>query len=345
MNPPAAVRGLAGRVWYGEHWLGVLLLPLSAVYRAGLGVRRLARRLRPAKPLGIPVIVVGNLTVGGTGKTPLVIHLAGLLQSRGHRVGIVSRGYRARVARFPHSVGEDDDASAVGDEPKLIAQETGCPVVIAPRRREAALHLMENFGVDLVLSDDGLQHSALPRALEIIVVDGDRKFGNGRLLPAGPLREPVSRLDGADYVVVNNASPAGTPAKAGVRSNRMTVHPCAFRHLPSGRREPADYFNGQPIHACAGIGNPQRFFNALISLGIEVRPHEFPDHHTYHPGDLLFDDGLAVVMTAKDGVKCAAFAHSGAEALQNVWIAEAETRLDADFEKELLNRIEALIHG
>jgi len=380
---PAAVRGLAGRVWYGGHWLGVLLAPLSGVYRAVLGVRRLARRLRPAKPLAAPVVVVGNLTAGGTGKTPLVIHLARRLQARGRRVGVVSRGYRARVGRFPHRVSESDDAFAVGDEPKLIAQETGCPVVIAPRRREAALVLARHCDVEVVLSDDGLQHSALPRALEIVVVDGDRQFGNGRLLPAGPLREPVSRLDEADYVVVNVGDKAadggarhshsvrpvdagkgaddavasvGGDARAGKNvgasgadplSNapQMRVRLSSFRHLVSGRRESVGHFDGQRVHACAGIGNPRRFFDSLARAGIEVRRHEFPDHYVWRAEDVLFNDDLPVVMTAKDGVKCAALAHSGAEALQPVWIAEIETRLDAGFEEALLSRIEALIHG
>ncbi|MDD9805673.1 MAG: tetraacyldisaccharide 4'-kinase [Gammaproteobacteria bacterium] len=383
MRWSAAVRGLAGRVWYGGHWLGVLLSPLSAVYRVGLNARRLARRRLPAKPLAVPVVVVGNLTVGGTGKTPLVIHLAKLLQARGRRVGVVSRGYRARVAGFPHRVGDGDDAFAVGDEPKLIAQETGCPVVIAPRRREAALVLARHCDVEVVLSDDGLQHSALPRALEIVVVDGDRKFGNGRLLPAGPLREPVSRLDEVDYVVVNVGGNAGAvgavhgdsanPVAGGAGADdavvnvggnaeaggdvgaggadpssgapQMSVRLSSFRHLVTGRREPVGHFGGQSVHACAGIGNPRRFFDSLACAGIEVRRHEFPDHHAWRVRDLLFDDGLPVVMTAKDGVKCAALAHSGAEALQPVWIAETETRLDAGFEKTLLNRIEALIHG
>lgn len=404
MSLPAAVRGLAGRVWYGGHWLGVLLAPLSAVYRAALGARRLARRLRPARPLPVPVVVVGNLSVGGTGKTPLVIHLARRLQARGRRVGVVSRGYRAKVRRFPHRVSEGDDAFAVGDEPKLIAQETGCPVVIAPRRREAALVLARHCDVEVVLSDDGLQHSALLREMEIVVVDGDRQFGNGRLLPAGPLREPVSRLDEVDYVVVNvgaggdcavgnvggdaradgavhgnpvnfanpadagtgvddavanaggNAEPvenvgvaAGSVAPSSATSisdmPQMSVCLSSFRHLVSGRREPVGHFDGQAVHACAGIGNPRRFFDSLVRAGIEVCRHEFPDHHAWCVADLLFDDDLAVVMTAKDGVKCAALAHSGAEALQHVWIAEAETRLDAGFEEALLNRIEALIHG
>ncbi len=352
MRWSAAVRGLAGRVWYGGHWLGVLLSPLSAVYRVGLNARRLARRRLPARPLAVPVVVVGNLTVGGTGKTPLVIHLAKLLQARGRRVGVVSRGYRARVAGFPHRVGDGDDAFAVGDEPKLIAQETGCPVVIAPRRREAALVLARHCDVEVVLSDDGLQHSALPRALEIVVVDGDRKFGNGRLLPAGPLREPVSRLDEVDYVVVNvggNAEAGGDVGAGGADPSsgapQMSVRLSSFRHLVTGRREPVGHFGGQSVHACAGIGNPRRFFDSLACAGIEVRRHEFPDHHAWRVRDLLFDDGLPVVMTAKDGVKCAALAHSGAEALQPVWIAETETRLDAGFEKTLLNRIEALIHG
>lgn len=347
----AAVRGLAGRVWYGGHWLGGVLAPLSAVYRVGLDAGRLARRLRPAKPLAVPVVVVGNLTVGGAGKTPLVIHLAKLLQARGRRVGVVSRGYRARVRRFPHRVSEGDDAFAVGDEPKLIAQETNCPVVIAPRRREAALVLARHCDVEVVLSDDGLQHAALPRALEIVVVDGDRQFGNGRLLPAGPLREPMSRLDEVDFVVVNVGGGAGAGGDVGAGGGpisgapQMSVRLSSFRHLVSGRREPVGHFDGRPVHACAGIGNPRRFFDSLARAGIEARRHEFPDHHAWRAGDLLFDDGLPVVMTAKDGVKCAALAHSGAEALQNVWIAETETRLDAGFQETLLNRIEALIHG
>ncbi len=346
MNARALASDVAARVWYGGHRAGAWLAPLAAIYRLGFIVARvLGRRSSPA--LAVPVIVVGNLTTGGSGKTPFVIYLARLLKNRGHHIGIVSRGYRSRLRRFPHRVHTDDDALLVGDEPRLIADETGCPIVIAARRREAAQYLIENCGVELILSDDGLQHFALPRSLEIVVVDGGRKFGNGRLLPAGPLREPLSRLETVDYVVVNGSDTA--PVAGIAEPRRMEVRPLRLRHLLSGREEACDYFRGKRVHACAGIGNPDRFFELLDDLGMKSQRHVFPDHHAYRGSDLRFGDDLAVVMTAKDGVQCQAAARSDAAAwrrtLHDAWIVDTEARLDADFEEQLLDRVEVLLNG
>ena len=344
MNACAWASAAAARVWYGDHWAGAWLAPMAAIYHAGFVAARMLKRHTP--PLAAPVIIVGNVTIGGSGKTPLVIHLARLFQKEGHQVGIVSRGYRARLRRFPHRVRADDDALTVGDEPRLIADETGCPVAIAPRRREAAAYLIDNCGVELILSDDGLQHFALPRALEIVVVDGHRKFGNGRLLPAGPLREPLSRLRTADYVVVNGGG-AAAPEIAGAQ--RMALRPLRLRHLLSGREQDCDYFRGEQVHACAGVGNPERFFGLLDDLGMKLRRHAFADHHAYRESDLRFGDDLAVVMTAKDGVQCRAAARRNTaiwrHILRNAWVVDAEVRLDSDFEKRLLNQVEVLLNG
>lgn len=352
MNARALAGDVAARVWYGGHRAGAWLAPLAAIYRLGFVVARALRRRSPPA-LAVPVIVVGNLTLGGSGKTPLVIYLARLLKDKGYRIGIVSRGYRARLRRFPHRVRSGDDALSVGDEPRLIADQTGCPIVIAPRRREAAQYLIEHCGVELILSDDGLQHYALPRSLEIVVVDGGRKFGNGRLLPAGPLREPLSRLETVDYVVVNGGGTAPVAGVAGVARvaelRRMALRPSRLRHLLSGREETCDYFRGERVHACAGIGNPDRFFELLDALGMELQRHVFPDHHAYRQSDLCFGDDLAVVMTAKDGVQCQAAARSDAAAwrrtLRDAWIVDTEVQLDADFEEQLLNRVEVLLNG
>ena len=351
MNARALAAAAAARIWYGGHPAGAWLAPLAAVYYAGFAAVRTFRRQRPPPPLAVPVIVVGNLTSGGSGKTPLIIHLACSLKTKGYRIGIVSRGYRARLGRFPHHVGDNDDALAVGDEPRLIADATGCPVVIAPRRREAASHLIEHCGVELILSDDGLQHLALPRALEIVVVDGVRKFGNGRLLPAGPLREPPARLKTVDHVVINGQDTAHAAELATLLAEawRMTLHPIRLRHLASGREQACDFFRGRRVHACAGIGNPLRFFEMLEGLGMKLHRHVFPDHHAYRESDLRFGDDGAVVMTAKDEVQCRAAARLDTAAwrrvLGNVWIVDTEVRLDADFEKRLLTQIEALLHG
>lgn len=291
--------------WQRATLLSTVLLPLSWLYCAVTGARRLAYRrgwLRRER-LSVPVIVVGNLTVGGTGKTPLVVWLAGLLRNAGFHPGIVTRGYGGLSTNWPRLVTPDDDPSEVGDEPVLLARRTLCPVAAGPDRAAAGRLLLQERRCDVLLSDDGLQHYRLVRDIEIAVIDGERRFGNGRCLPAGPLRERSGRLHEVDICVTNGAPAADELG--------MQLVPGGFRELISGRVEarlPA--FSG-PLHALAGIGHPPRFFRQLRALGLIVVEHAFPDHYRYTPDDLAFAENAGLLMTEKDAVKCERFARPG----------------------------------
>ncbi len=338
---------LPDKIWYGRHRLTALWMlpavPLSWLCRIAVALRGLRALART--PLPVPVIVVGNLTVGGTGKTPMVICLAKLLQKRGYKVGIVSRGYRAQCRQFPHRVSAADSAVFCGDEPKLLAQATGCPVVIDPKRRRAAKSLLATEAVDVVLSDDGLQHVSLPRALEIVMVDGARKFGNRRLLPAGPLREPIKRLAKVDFIVVNggesNIKGAGVMRE---KIYRAQMRMLGFRHLTTKQRKPIGYLKGKSAHLNIAIAHPQRVVNTLVANGIKPRAHEFPDHHLWQEADFAYDDDLPIVVTEKDAVKCIALPIP-ALALEKVWVIESKMCLGVEFEECLLQSLKIHADG
>lgn len=288
------------QAWYRESagW-ATLLLPLAWLYAAIVAVRRWVYRrgwLASAHP-GVPVIVVGNLTVGGTGKTPLVGAIARQLRDRGRRPGIVSRGYGGGAGETPVPVTPDARADEVGDEPLLLARRIECPVVVCRHRVRAARYLVSACGVDVVIADDGLQHYALARDAEIAVRDGRRGYGNGRMLPAGPLREPLSRLATVDFELTQGAGGDFT-------LQGDLAHPVAGAAAP----RPLAEFAGNELHAVAGIGDPERFFDALRGVGLTPQTHAFGDHHAYAGADLAFPDGAPVLMTEKDAVKCAAFA-------------------------------------
>jgi len=289
------------RVWYRRSPPPLWLMPLSLAYGAGAAARRsmYRRGWRHAVQLPCPVIVVGNLTVGGTGKTPLVGWLAARLAAAGRRPGIVARGYRT-TAGGPRLVAASDDAAVVGDEPLLLARRTGLPVAIGRARPAAAQRLIDG-GCDVIVSDDGLQHYALRRDCEILVVDGERRFGNGWLLPAGPLRESAARCRSVDALVVN-----GGTASAGEWPMRLEAHSAV--PLRGGAAVPLGVFRGLAVHAIAGIGNPERFFRMLRDRGIEVTAHARDDHAHYTAADIRFADGKPVLMTEKDAVKCASWA-------------------------------------
>jgi tetraacyldisaccharide 4'-kinase len=286
------------RIWYDRPAPPWWLIPLSLAYGAVSGSRQFlyAKRVRRSIRLSCPVVVVGNLTVGGTGKTPLVCWLAGRLAERGYRPGIVTRGYGGSM-RGVRLVKASDDPAVVGDEPILLAHRTGMPVAVG-RDRPAAARLLVALGCDVVVSDDGLQHYALARDCEIVVIDGDRRFGNGWLLPAGPLREKRSRLDSADVVVVNG----GRALLDGAFSMRLEARSAIG--LTGERTRPLPAFAGLEVHAVAGIGHPERFFNMLRAHGIEVIGHALPDHARLTPADVDFPDSKPVLMTEKDAVKC-----------------------------------------
>ncbi len=317
------------RAWYQPHSWTLALLPLTGIFYAAARVRRwaLCRRYNQ-RQFPVPVIVVGNIAVGGTGKTPLIIALVEQLRARGYRPGIVSRGYGGAANGQPQRVTATSAAELVGDEAALIARATSSPLVVCRDRCKAIAELLRHADCDLVLSDDGLQHYRMYRDMEIAVVDGVRGFGNGYCLPAGPLREPVSRLHTVDAVVINGASARGGAVwpDAGV----MQVRPTRFRHLASGRICSLDEWNlSKTVHAVAGIGNPQRFADTLAELGFSATLQSYPDHYKFRRADLQFADGAPVIVTSKDAVKCEAFVDN------HVWALEVA----ADVPQTLLDDI------
>ncbi|MDG1066558.1 MAG: tetraacyldisaccharide 4'-kinase [Luminiphilus sp.] len=283
------------RGWYeGAGWLW-LVWPLSLM--TGLVVRWRRYRINPAS-LPVPVVVVGGITVGGTGKTPVLIALAEALEVQGHKVGIVSRGYGGTVGVGPYTVQRSSPAALVGDEPLLIAQRANVPVVVGKNRYAAAQRLIETYAPTIILSDDGLQHLKLPRNFEIVVLDGARKLGNGRLLPMGPLREPANRLDSVDWVLMRN----GEHEETGFH-----YHFERFEHAQSARTLAvegiAKQWQGLRVAAVTGLGQPDQFFSALNSLGLAVSTHGFPDHYTLTETDLATITADIIVVTEKDTVK------------------------------------------
>jgi tetraacyldisaccharide 4'-kinase len=286
------------RVWYERAAPPWWLVPFSLLYGAVSGSRRFlyANHWRGTTRLARPVVIVGNLTVGGTGKTPLVCWLAARLGELGFKPGVVTRGYGGSM-RDVRLIEPSDDPKVVGDEPMLLVRRTGVPVAVG-RDRPAAAQLLIAQGCDVIVSDDGLQHYPLARDCEVVVIDGDRRFGNGWLLPAGPMRETRSRLRAADAVVVN-----GTRALLeGALSMRLEAKNAMA--LKGDRVLPLEAFAGARVHAVAGIGHPERFFNMLRAHGIEVIGHALPDHARIGVKDILFDDDRPVLMTEKDAVKC-----------------------------------------
>ena len=323
------------RLWYGNHILSRLLLPVSWLYALFMLLRRAAYAagLLAVQKVSVPVIVVGNLTVGGTGKTPLIIWLAEFLKDKGYHPGVVSRGYGGTARQWPQQVRPDTDPMVVGDEPVIISRRTGCPVAIAPNRYIAARELIRHTGCDLILCDDGLQHLELDRELEIVVIDGERQFGNNRCLPSGPLREPVSRLRTVDMVVSNG--------REGKNQYLMEYVPQPLKSLnpaTTGQLE-LNAFSGRKVHAVAGIGNPNNFFSILRNQGIDIIKHAFPDHYYYRPEELMFNDDLPVVMTEKDAVKCEKFN------IPDCWFLPVQARMTNAFEHRLANLIEELDGG
>jgi tetraacyldisaccharide 4'-kinase len=312
------LRDLTTRVlnalWYGGNPVYWLLWPFGFVYRELVGIRRFAYRKRWVRTIdvGLPVIAVGNLTTGGTGKTPLVIWLARELGKRGYRIGIVCRGYRGGASDWPRAVDAASDAEAVGDEALLLATRTGCPVFAGPDRAAAAAALIRANTLDVVLSDDGLQHYRLRRAFEIVVIDGTRGFGNGLCLPAGPLREPITRLREADAVVVNG----GQFERSGAM--HASVRAVGVRELGTGAERQLTDFEGRSVHAVAAIGNPGRFFDLLSEHGLNVDPRPFADHAVLTRDDLSFGDDWPIMLTEKDAVKCEALN------IGNVWSVVTE---------------------
>lgn len=321
------------RVWYADGAFGWMLLPLSACYWLLLRIRGFLYRLnlKTTTRVNAPVIVVGNITAGGTGKTPTVIWLVNELQKRGYRPGIISRGYGGSRSDTPMRVDAHSEAAVVGDEPVLLAVHGQCPVIVDANRARAAQMLIED-GVDVIVADDGLQHLRLQRDFEICVVDGERMFGNGRLIPAGPLRDSVSRLHRVDQILINGAG--DLPGAL-----RFTLQPGDATRLDDSLARPLHGFQETTVHAVAGIGNPGRFFDMLRSYGIQVIEHSFPDHAALTKSDLQFADDFNVFMTEKDKVKL------GGGFAAKYWYVPVELQFETGDADKLLDRIEMCVRS
>ena len=328
--------------WLEQYWYRLaaphlLLWPLSMLFAALAAARRFLYRtgLFASTRIGVPVIVVGNINAGGTGKTPCVIWLAQWLLDHGYKPGIVTRGYGGS-ARDPRQAAPDDDPAALGDEAVLLARRCACPVWVG-RSRVAAAEALRSAHPEcnVIISDDGLQHYALKRDVELVVLDGERGHGNGMLLPAGPLREPLRRLESVDALVINGgaAFPLET-LPAGVPAFDMRLEGNAFYALRDPRRVvDAGHFASQNVCAIAAIGNPQRFFNSLHELGISFTPRAFPDHHAYTAEDCASGTHTALIMTEKDAVKC--------ERLdgENWWMLRVDAAIDPALGELILQKI------
>ncbi|MBD1556526.1 tetraacyldisaccharide 4'-kinase [Vibrio sp. S9_S30] len=320
------------KIWYERHWLSFLLWPilwpLSLLFGL-ISTKRKQAFLSQKKPryrAPIPVIVVGNITAGGNGKTPVVVWLVEMLQAKGYRPGVVSRGYGAKAPSYPFSVTSSSSPAHCGDEPLLIHRRTNAPVVVDPNRSNAVKALLE-FGVNIVITDDGLQHYALDRDIEIVVVDGVRRMGNEKLIPMGPLREPVSRIDDVDFVITNGGS-------AHANECPMTLEPSKAINLMTNEQK--DAVELKNVVAMAGIGHPPRFFETLKSMGLKVLSEQgFADHQAMTEPQVSAIEmaGKPLIMTEKDAVKCLSFAKD------NWWYLPVSATLPAQDADKILQRI------
>ncbi|MFZ2727832.1 MAG: tetraacyldisaccharide 4'-kinase [Methylococcaceae bacterium] len=315
-------------VWYNDHVIGAWLMPLGFLFLDVVRFRGFLYRLGLLKSqrLAVPVIVVGNITVGGTGKTPLTLYLAKLLKEHGFKPAIISRGYGGNP--LLQRVTAHSTAQEVGDEALLMAKQSLCPVAVAPLRVQAGQLLLAETDCNILIADDGLQHYQLNRDIEIAVIDGKRRFGNGYCLPAGPLREPISRLQSVDFIVVN-----GEPAE----DNEFAMHLVGDSaiNVVTGETKPLSAFNST-CHALAAIGHPQRFFEQLAKAGLQCITHSFTDHYVFTASDITFKDNLPVLMTEKDAVKCANFA------THQHWYIPVTAQLTRDFEQLFLTKLHTL---
>jgi len=325
-------------LWYRLSFWHIVLLPLAALFGLLAAFRRALylSGLIKTQRLPLPVIVVGNVTVGGSGKTPLVLWLVEMLKSHGYRPGIISRGYGGSLNALIE-VDATLTPGQVGDEPVLLKQRTNCPLFICSDRGLAARGLLARYpDVNIIVADDGMQHYQLPRDIEIAVIDGERGFGNGFLLPAGPLREPVSRLRSTQAVVVN-----GRPVAAGIPTEAVAMRlkgDTLYRLGDPSERKPAAEFTRGAVHAIAGIGNPSRFFTHLRNLGLRLEEHAFPDHHSFQASDLDLPGNGPILMTEKDAVKCRPFAND------RCWVLPVDAELPPVFTEYILTLLGRL-HG
>jgi len=323
-------------IWQSKQGAAKFLRPFSWLYCSIVVCRRWGYllKIKKTEKITAPVIVVGNLTVGGTGKTPLVIWLTNYLKEHGYQAGVISRGYGGKARHWPQQVRPDGDPVAVGDEAILISKRTACPMAVGPERLVSGRELLHYHpACNVIISDDGLQHYALYRDIEVAVIDGKLRFGNGYCLPAGPLRERITRLKKVDFIVTNGE--AGKD-EYGMRYNITD----ACNMQDSSQSQAVEQFKGQQVHAVAGIGNPDRFFNQLTGMGIDVIAHPFPDHYFYKETDLDFGDDKPVLMTEKDAVKCKRFAK------QHHWFVPVTVEVQETFGKAILEKLKEITsHG
>ncbi|WP_159084174.1 tetraacyldisaccharide 4'-kinase [Saccharobesus litoralis] len=327
---------LIEKAWYQGHKIAWLLLPLSGLFYLLSSIRRLLFKLgvKQSYHPQIPVIVVGNISVGGTGKTPFTIWLVEQLKQAGYKPAIVTRGYGNTLSAYPHVVKNNDAAQLVGDEPKLLAENCQVPVVIAPKRIDAA-KTAKALGCNVVISDDGLQHYALQRDIEIILLDAKRGLGNGWLLPAGPLREGKWRLSSTKFVLYNCG--ANLPEDCLLEEQRSQALMISADE-PRNMLEPElSYDKSASCNAVCAIGNPQRFYNSLAQCDIQIGDSkEFIDHHQFTEADFHFTHQRPVIMTEKDAVKCRHFAK------QHFWFLPIEAKVNPIFKNNLINQLTEL---
>jgi len=320
--------------WYKEMYISAAFMPISMLYDDVMRFRSFLYKMGVKKKtkLDVPVVIVGNITVGGTGKTPLILWMARFLKEQGYKPGIISRGYGGHSEQWPQWVDEQSNPELVGDEAVLMKNSSDCPIAVGPERPKAGQMLLDKSACDIILSDDGLQHYALQRDIEIAVVDGQRRFGNGYTLPCGPLREPISRLLTVDLIIVNGK------AEEENEFSMLIEGEVAVNLLTKEEKLLTD-FQFIPSHALAGIGNPKRFFDLLEQKRINIETHAFPDHHVFTIEDITFDDDKTVLMTEKDAVKCFDFA------TEKHWYVPIKAKPQQQFIDKLLTLIEEKIRG
>lgn len=313
--------------WQEPNLLTWILLPLSWLYQLLFWVRRIAFKTRLLKSYraSIPVIVVGNLTVGGTGKTPMVIYLVELLKKSGYKPGVISRGYSGVADSYPLLVTADTPVHHSGDEPALIVKRTNIPMMVGPNRAESIQNLVAKFGIDIIISDDGLQHLAMQRDIEICLQDSTKNNHNTHLLPAGPYRESLSRLNSVDMVVRHQTELSASLNPPDYEMSLVAEQPQPIKISPEQA-----WKSNTRVHAVAGIGNPDRFFDTCRALGFDIIEHAFADHHQFGLADITFNDELPVLMTEKDAVKCLDIA------TQQHWYLPVNAKLSNGFDKQLL---------